>query len=83
MSDQQQHTRYNLGSSGLVYAPGIISWAQAFYLSDPDHAVGVVADTWGLPRDAAEFLLANPECAEVREDDEVVSFTFPPLAEEV
>lgn len=67
-------TRYNLQSSGMVYAPGIIAWAREYHRTDADPAVKLVAETWDIPRPAAAALLTGAVDYTVL--DETVSFEF-------
>jgi hypothetical protein len=51
--------QYRLGSAELVSAPGMIKWAinGAHFEHDRDTLINVIADGWGVPRDAAQALL--------------------------
>lgn len=52
---------YRLGSSGLVHAPGLIAWAINGYAfkRDQKNLLRIVADSWGIPKDAAHKLLSK------------------------
>jgi hypothetical protein len=52
---------YRLGSSGLVFAPGVVRWAMAAYAFPADRAVGlgVITEGWGVPETAAVALLSK------------------------
>lgn len=53
--------RYRLGSSPLVFAPGIIAWAINGYAFKRDRKSieNVVSSCWSLPLDAARALLSK------------------------
>lgn len=67
-------TRYRLGSSGLVHAPGIVAWAINGYAfkKDRKHLLTVITNTWKIPEEAAHALLNKTVPYEV--DGEVVVF---------
>lgn len=44
---------YRLGSSGLVFAPGVVRAAVETYKANPNVSVRLLADGWGLPNDVA------------------------------
>lgn len=66
---------YNLGSSPMFYAPGIVAWAINGYAFKRDRKVmvKVIADGWNIPRDAAVALLSKKVPYEIK--GEVVSFS--------
>lgn len=56
MSNKKQ---YRLGSAEMVYAPGLVKWAinGAHFEKDRATLVNVIAETWGVPPEAATALL--------------------------
>lgn len=52
---------YRLGSSEMVYAPGMIAWAINGYAFEHDRKVllSLVSETWGLPEETAHRLLSR------------------------
>jgi hypothetical protein len=68
-------TTYRLGSSGLCYAPGIISWAQNGYGFKKDRAamLRIVVEGWKVPVPAAKALLERKVSFTV--EGEAVVFT--------
>ena len=52
---------YRLGSSPMVYAPGITVWARSGYLfpKDRPQMVKIISETWSIPQDAAHDLLSG------------------------
>lgn len=69
---------YNLGSSPLVHAPGLVAWAINAYAFPRDQNVTlrVVTETWpGFPAEHAPLLLAKSLPYTV--DGETVIFTVP------
>lgn len=68
-----QAKTYRLGSSEMVYAPGMIAWAINGYAFEHDRKVllSLVSDTWGLPEVTAHRLLSR-EITYSIEDEAVV-----------
>jgi hypothetical protein len=68
---------YRLGSSGLVYAPGVVAWAINGYAFKRDRKSmrDVIAKTWSVPNDAADALLSKKVPYTI--DDEAVVFEVP------
>jgi len=66
---------YNLQSSGLMHAPGIIRWAiNGYQTGDAKKMVSLICTGWnGVPAKAAEALLSGK--VGWTENDGVVSFT--------
>lgn len=63
-------------SSNMVYAPGIIRWAQAHYDTDRETVCKVVAETWHLdPLVAGALAAGHIEWTTIGEDVEF----YPPL----
>jgi len=64
---------YKLGSSPMIYSPGIIAWAinGAKFKKDVPAMVRVVSDGWGVPYSDAEALLIGKVPYKI-EDDVVV-----------
>lgn len=56
-----QTKTYRLGSSEMVYAPGVIAWAINGYAFENDRKVllSLVSDTWSLPEATAHRLLSR------------------------
>ena len=51
---------YNMQSSGLLHAPGIVRWAMAGYRTgDAKKMVSLICSGWNLPSRAAEALLSG------------------------
>jgi hypothetical protein len=73
LSDKKQ---YRLGSAEMISAPGLIKWAinGAHFESDRPAMVNVVANTWGVPQDAATALLLQQVPYTI--EDETVVFTY-------
>ena len=79
----QEPTTYNLGSSPMVCALGMIEWTIHGYqfaasFDDMTKMVNLVRDGWGIPEDAAEALLALEVPHKMDSAAEVVTFTYPP-----
>lgn len=69
---------YNLGSSPLVHAPGLVAWAINAYAfrRDQNITLRVVTETWpGFPAEHARLLLAKSRPYKV--DGETVIFDVP------
>lgn len=66
---------YRLGSSSLVYAPGVIAYLRSMYASGKRKPAKRVLAAWGLPDKAACYLLKCPEDG-YRVEDETVVFEF-------
>ena len=68
-------TKYRLGSSGLVYAPGIVAYAVNGFAFKSDRAklVKLIADCWSIPAHAATALLSKSAPYEI--ENEAVVFT--------
>lgn len=67
---------YRIGSSGLVYAPGIVAWAINGYAFEDDRPalLRVVSGTWsGIPVDIWERILTGQ--LEYQVDGETVVVT--------
>ena len=65
---------YRLGSSELVFAPGVVRWAMAHFTfkKDQQKLVDVIVGAWpGVPTEAATALLSKQVPFTV-EDDVVV-----------
>ncbi|WP_338811263.1 hypothetical protein V2V90_23400 (plasmid) [Agrobacterium leguminum] len=56
-----QAKTYRLGSSEMVYAPGVIAWAINGYAFENDRKVllSLVSETWSLPEATAHRLLSR------------------------
>lgn len=56
-----QAKTYRLGSSEMVYAPGMIAWAINGYAFEKDRKVllSLVSETWSLPEATAHRLLSR------------------------
>ena len=52
---------YRLGSSPMIYAPGIVAWAINGYKfkRDQDQMIEVVSKGWNIPRSVARALLSG------------------------
>jgi hypothetical protein len=70
--DATPHT-YRLGSSPVIYAPGVVKWAQTHFRSAPELMTKVIQDGWGVPVEAAWALCAQTVRFWV--EDDVVVFT--------
>lgn len=68
-------TTYKLGSSKMVYAPGMVAWAKNGYVFKKDRKaiLGVITGGWGVPIAAAKALLSGKVAYKV--EGEVVVFT--------
>lgn len=66
---------YNLGSNGMIYAPGVVAWAVNGYKFKKDRKamVRVIATGWNIPDAAATALLSGK--APYTVEGETVSFT--------
>lgn len=65
---------YRLGSSGLVYAPGLVPYLQlAYRTGNKSWPVKVLTEGWGLPRAAAVALLKSQDKLTI--EGETVVFT--------
>lgn len=56
-----QAKTYRLGSSEMVYAPGMIAWAINGYAFEKDRKalLSLVSETWSLPEATAHRLLSR------------------------
>lgn len=65
---------YRLGSSGLIYTPGIVRWAINGYDFPKDRRamVRVIAEGWNIPKAAAVALLSGAAPYVAEEDGTVV-----------
>jgi hypothetical protein len=54
---------YRLGSSPMVYAPGIVNWVRSGYWNKPDRQtlLRVLRDTWNLPPEVAAAIATTKE----------------------
>lgn len=52
---------YRLGSSPLIYAPGVVAWAiNGFkFKRDRKRMIEVIATGWNIPDEAAQALLSG------------------------
>jgi hypothetical protein len=68
--------QYRLGSTDAVSAPGMVRWAinGAHFEKDRPAMVNVIANTWGLPQDAATALLLQQVPYTI--EDEAVVFSY-------
>lgn len=75
MSTENETTTYRLGSSEMVYAPGLVNWAMSGYWNKPDQPTleTVITSTWRIPVEAARALLSKAVKYEL--DGETVVFT--------
>jgi len=66
---------YRLGSSPMIYAPGIVAWAINGYAFKRDRAnmVRVLCDGWKIPEQAAHELLSKRAAHTI--DGETVVFS--------
>lgn len=64
---------YKLGSSPMIYSPGIVAWAinGAKFKKDRPKMIRIISDGWGLPYSIAEGLLLGKVPYKI-EDDAVV-----------
>ena len=74
MTNNETHT-YRLGSSGLVFTPGIVAWGINGYHfpEDRENIRRVFTEGWSIPDEAVDALLSETVPHTV--EDDVVSFT--------
>lgn len=60
-TEAEQPKEYRLGSSALIYAPGVVAWAINGYAfpRDQTHMVTVMRVGWNLPEDVAVAVLSK------------------------
>jgi hypothetical protein len=47
-------SKYTLGSSGLIHAPGFLAWViRGYQTGDKSHFLSLLTNGWGLPLDVA------------------------------
>ena len=68
---------YKLGSSSMIYSPGIVAWAinGAKFKKDRPKMIRIVSDGWGVPYSDAEALLIGKVPYTI--EDDVVVFSVP------
>jgi len=66
---------YKLGSSPMIYSPGIVAWAinGAKFKKDRPKMIRILSDGWGLPYSDAEALLLGKVPYKVEGDAVVFS----------
>lgn len=75
-------TRYRLGSSDIVGAPGFIAWAINGYHFEDDRPglLRIVSQTWRLPEDATHALLSKAVPYSIENEAVVFDFSPEPVA---